>query len=192
METQLLPGVTVRLAAPEDAATFAEIHEEVVQWLWARGIYQWQPETFPSTRVMKWIENAIARGEVYLACDDGAVIGAVILQEADPDTWGEASLADPASYIHGLRVRRSAAGRGVGRALIAWAERELAARGKRLARLDCWAANDALCAYYERAGYRRVGTRTFTDGPKPFVAALFEKALDETAQSGSPGLERPG
>ena len=178
METQLLPGVMVRLATPDDAATFAAIHEEVVQWLWARGIYQWQPETFPAERVMKWVEDAIARGEVYLACENGAVIGAVILQGADPDTWGDASLADAAGYIHGLRARRSVAGRGVDRALIAWAERELAARGKRLARLDCWAANDALCAYYERAGYRRVGTHTFTDGPEPFVAALFEKTLD--------------
>lgn len=178
METQLLPGVMLRQATPDDAATFAAIHEEVASWLWARGIHQWQPGTFPIT----WVENAIARGEVYVACENGAaigvVIGAVMLQEADPDTWGEASLADPAGYIHGLRMRRSVAGRGVGRALIAWAEGELVARGKRLARLDCWAANDALCAYYERAGYRRVGTRIFTDGPEPFDAALFEKALD--------------
>lgn len=183
METQLLPGVTLRLATPDDATTFAAIHEEVARWLWARGIHQWQPGTFPIT----WIEDAIARGEVYVACENGAVIGAVMLQEADSDTWGEASLVELAGYIHGVRVRRSVAGRGVGRALIAWAERELAARGKRLARLDCWAANDALCAYYERAGYRRVGARTFTDGPEPFVAALFEKALDGE----QPGESRP-
>jgi ribosomal protein S18 acetylase RimI-like enzyme len=188
METQLLPGVIVRLATPSDVATFAEIHEEVVNWLWARGIHQWQPETFP----VKWVEDAIARGEVYMACENSTVIGAVMLQETDPDTWGEASLADAAGYIHGLRVRRSVAGRSVGRVLIAWAERELAAHGKRLARLDCWAANDALCAYYERAGYRRVRTRTFADGPEPFVAALFEKALDVGCSQGSPGLERPG
>jgi ribosomal protein S18 acetylase RimI-like enzyme len=183
METQLLPGVTVRPAKHDDAATFAAIHEEVASWLWARGIRQWQPGTFP----IKWVEDAIARGEVYVACESGAVIGAVMLQDADPDTWGEASLVDPAGYIHGLRVRRSVAGRGVGRALIAWAERELMARGKRIARLDCWAANDALCAYYEQVGYRRVGTRTFTDGPEPFGAALFEKALDEE----QPGESRP-
>jgi ribosomal protein S18 acetylase RimI-like enzyme len=174
METELLPGVTIRVATSDDAATFAAIHEEVVNWLWARGIHQWQPGTFP----ISWVQDAIARGEVYVSIESGAVIGAVMLQEADPDTWGAASLADAAGYIHGLRVRRSVAGRGIGRALIAWAERELVARGKRLARLDCWAANDALCAYYERAGYQRVGTRTVTDEPEPFVAALFEKALD--------------
>lgn len=174
METELLPGVTIRVATSDDAAPFAAIHEEVANWLWAHGIHQWQPGTFP----ISWVQDAIARGEVYVSIESGAVIGAVMLQEADPDTWGAASLADAAGYIHGLRVRRSVAGRGIGRALIAWAERELVARGKRLARLDCWAANDALCAYYERAGYQRVGTRTVTDEPEPFVAALFEKALD--------------
>lgn len=173
-ETQLLPGVTLRPATPDDAATFAEIHEEVASWLWALGIQQWTPGTFP----IKWVQDAIARGEVYIACEDSVMIGAVMLQDADPDTWGEASLVDAAGYIHGLRVRRSVAGRGIGRALITWAERELAARGKRLARLDCWAANDALCAYYERAGYRRIGSHTFTDEPEPFVVALFEKTLD--------------
>lgn len=174
METELLPGVTIRVATSDDAAPFAAIHEEVANWLWVRGIHQWQPGTFP----ISWVQDAIVRGEVYVSIESGAVIGAVMLQEADPDTWGAASLADAAGYIHGLRVRRSVAGRGIGWALIAWAERELVARGKRLARLDCWAANDALCAYYERAGYQRVGTRTFTDEPEPFVAALFEKALD--------------
>ena len=173
METELLPGVTIRAAMPDDAATFAAIHEEVASWLWARGIHQWQLGTFPIT----WVQDAIARGEVYVAIENGAVIGAVMLQEADPDTWGAASLADAAGYIHGLRVQPSVAGRGIGRALITWAERELLARGKRLARLDCWAANGALCAYYERAGYRRVGSRTYADEPAPFVAALFEKTL---------------
>ena len=180
METQLLPGVTMRLATPEDAASFAEIHEEVASWLWARGIQQWTPGTFQ----IEWLDEPIARGEVYLACENGAVIATAMLQEADPDTWGAASLADTAGYIRGLRVRRSAARRGIGRALIVWAERELARRGKRLARLDCFAGNEALCMYYERAGYRRVGTRAFTDAPEPYVVALFEKTLDDMTPGG--------
>lgn len=177
MDIHLLPSVTMRPAMPEDAATFAEIHEEVVSWLLARGIQQWQAGTLP----IKWVQDAIASGEVYVACEDGAVIATVMLQETDPKTWSEVSIADAAGYIHGLRVRRSVAGRGVGRALIAWAEQEFIARGKQLARLDCWAESDALCAYYEQAGYRRVGTRAFTDGPESLVKALFEKSLDGEA-----------
>jgi ribosomal protein S18 acetylase RimI-like enzyme len=177
METQLLPGVTLRPATPDDDIVFMEMHEEVASWLWSRGIRQWQPGTFP----IKWIQDAIARGDVYLASEDSRVIGAVIVQASDTFTWGETSLADAAGYIHGLRVRRSAAGRGVGLAMLHCAEREIAARGNQLARLDCMGDNPALCAYYERAGYKRVRTKAHQGGDRVYLVAMFEKSLDGEA-----------
>ncbi len=174
MKIELLPGVTMRPAAPEDVATFVEMHEELASWLWERGVRQWQPGTFP----IRWIEDAITRGEVYLASEAGRVIGAVIVQASDTFTWGDASIGDAAGYIHGLRVRRSAAGRGIGLALLRWAEREIAARGLHLARLDCMGDNPALCAYYERAGYKRMRTKAHKGGDRTYLVAMFEKSLD--------------
>jgi ribosomal protein S18 acetylase RimI-like enzyme len=174
METQLLSGVTMRPAVAGDDVIFAEIHEEIARWLWERGIHQWQPGTFP----IRWIQDAIARGDVYLASEASTVIGAVIVQASDTFTWGEASVTDAAGYIHGLRVRRSVAGRGIGLAMLHWAEREIAARGLRLARLDCMGDNPALCAYYERAGYRRVRTKAHQGGDRIYMIAMFEKALN--------------
>lgn len=175
METEILPGITMRQATPDDTTTFAEIHQEVAHWLWSRGIHQWQPGMWPE----EWIRHAIARGDLYVAVEQGAVIGTVIIQSTDTKIWGET--ANAAGYVHGLRVRRSAAGRGIGLALLCWAEREIAARGNRLARLarlDCMAENSALCAYYERAGYQRVGSFTFHDGDEPYSVALFEKSFE--------------
>ncbi|HEY7343588.1 MAG TPA: GNAT family N-acetyltransferase [Ktedonobacterales bacterium] len=174
METELLPGVTMRPATPADDIIFMEMHEELANWLWERGIRQWQPGTFP----VRWIQDAIARGDVYLASEDSRVIGAVIVQASDTFTWGKASVADVAGYIHGLRVRRSAAGRGIGLAMLHWAEREIAARGLHLARLDCMGDNLGLCAYYERAGYRRVQTKAHQGGDRIYLIAMFEKSLD--------------
>lgn len=174
MERELLPGITMRPAAPVGATIFAEMHEEIARWLWERGIHQWQLGTFP----IKWIQDAIARGEVYLASEDGLVLGVVIVQASDTFTWGDASVADAAGYIHGLRVRRRAAGCGIGRALLRWAEREPAARGLHLVRLDCMAENPALCAYYERAGYRLVRTKTHQGGDGVYMVAMFEKSLE--------------
>ncbi len=173
METELLPGITMRQAIPADMPAFAELHEEAARWLWSRGIQQWRPGTFQS----EWIQGPFERGEAYVAEEQGAVIATVIIQSADTATWGKT--VDAAGYIHGLRVRRSAVGRGIGLAILRWAERELAARGNRFARLDCMAQNPALCAYYEHAGYRRVRTVTFEDQQGPYALALFEKALDE-------------
>jgi ribosomal protein S18 acetylase RimI-like enzyme len=175
METELLPGITMRQATPDDTAIFAEIHEEAAHWLWSHGIHQWRPGTFQS----EWIRGPFERGEAYLASEQGTVITTVIIQPTDTETWGKT--ADAAGYIHGLRVRRSVAGRGIGLAVRRRAEREIAARGNRVARLDCMGLNPALCSYYERAGYRCVRSIAFEDQQSPYVLAIFEKALDEEA-----------
>jgi hypothetical protein len=38
--------------------------------------------------------------------------------------------------------------------------------------------NLGLCAYYERAGYRRVQTKAHQGGDRIYLIAMFEKSLD--------------
>jgi ribosomal protein S18 acetylase RimI-like enzyme len=173
MQTDLMPGIIMRQATADDAPLFADLHEEAAQWLWDRNIRQWQPGTFR----IEWIQEPFARGEAFLACEQNTVIATVIIQPSDTETWGKT--ADAAGYIHGLRVRRSAAGRGIGLAVLGWAEDEIAARGNHFARLDCIADNPALNAYYAKAGYRHVRTATFEDNQGTYSLALFEKALNQ-------------
>ncbi len=164
----LLPlGVTIKCATPDDAGIFVEIHEEAARWLWDRGIHQWQPGELPRA----WVDGTIVRGELYIVRRDGEAIGTVMLEWSDEETWG--ARPDDAGYIHGLRIRRSAAGQGLGRALLAWAEGKIVQAGRPFARLDCAAANTALCAYYERAGYMRLDDLIEGD----YRAARFEKRL---------------
>ncbi len=85
-------------------------------------------------------------------------VGAVIVQAREPYI-GYASVADAAGCMR-------------------WAEREPAARGLHLARLDCMAENPALCAYYERAGYRLVRTKTHQGGDGVYMVAMFEMSLE--------------
>ncbi|WP_461145259.1 GNAT family N-acetyltransferase [Salinifilum aidingensis] len=67
----------------------------------------------------------------------------------------------PAAYVHGLMVDRSAAGRGLGEALLRWAAEQGRAAGVGLLRLDCVESNTALLAYYRRLGFTEVGRREF-------------------------------
>jgi ribosomal protein S18 acetylase RimI-like enzyme len=62
---------------------------------------------------------------------------------------------DDAGYIHRIAVRREA--RGLGVELLKFAERATADAGRKLLRLDCYSGNDALCSYYESAGFVRRG-----------------------------------
>jgi protein-tyrosine phosphatase len=170
-DSLLPPGLTIERATLEDADTFVEIHEEAARWLWEQGIRQWQPGVFQKA----WIAAPIERGELYLATLGGEVLGTVMLQWSDEYTWGQRP--PDAGYIHGVRVRRAAAGQDIGRALLRWAEREIARAGRPFARLDCIASNQRLCAYYLAAGYERTSDLEWVEGEDRGALARFEKRV---------------
>lgn len=187
---ELPPGVTVVRATADDAETFIALHEEAARWLWDQGIHQWQPGAFRR----EWILPPIERGEVYLAKRGVETLGALIVQWSDEWTWG--ARPPDAGYIHGLRVRRSAAGQGLGRLLLRWAEREIARAGRPFARLDCLADNPRLCAYYGDAGYVRQTDLEWMEGEEAGSLARFQKrVLPESViatQAGSLAIRRAG
>jgi protein-tyrosine phosphatase len=163
--------IVIGRATTAETDPLIEIHEDVARWLWSLGIHQWEPGTFPRDRLIARIE----RGEVYIVRLDGIPVGMAILQEADEDTWG--ARPDDALYLHGLRVLRAYAGQGIGHAILCWAGEQVAARGRICLRLDCIADNTRLRAYYEDAGFRCVGDKTWEDAPS-WRSSLYEKRIE--------------
>jgi GNAT superfamily N-acetyltransferase len=155
----------VRLAGRGDVDPVVSILEEAAAWLRSRGIDQW-----PAVFRREVVADQVSRREVYLGWAGAEAAGTFSLQAADPVMWGER--APDALYLHGLAVRRHHA--GLGRELLAWAERAAGAAGKRYLRLDCMAANPRLRAYYERAGFAHRGTRRWPSGRD---SSLYEKAV---------------
>lgn len=161
----LIPGITMRRATRADADALMAIFQAAARWLIGRGIQQWAPDQFHREPLIA----AIERGEVYAAVRGGAIVGTLTLTWADPRVWGEQP--DDAGYVHGLALRRDAAGQGIGAAMLAWAGRAVAVAGRPYLRLDCMATNTGLRAYYERAGFvhmRDVGGATWS-------ASLYQK-----------------
>lgn len=151
-----------------------EILDEARQWLLGKGIAeQWPAPAPPSV-----FADRIARGEVYLARRAGQPVGTFSLLWSDPAVWDDAP--DDAGYVHGLAVRRSAAGQGIGEALLDAAAGLVADAGRPFLRLDCWAGNPALCRHY-RLGFRRRGTKDLGGG---FVVQRFERPVVDGALSG--------
>jgi GNAT superfamily N-acetyltransferase len=170
-------SVDIVLAVPGDIDDVLDILEDAARWLASRGINQWPTDGFPRDLVA----GDIARGEVYIARSDRRALGTFTLQWSDELFWPGANEA--AGYIHRIAVRRDA--RGLGIELIKFAERVTAATGRKLLRLDCFSGNDALCAYYERAGFVRradIEIDPRDDGTVPestgcFFARQYEKSL---------------
>lgn len=162
-------NITIVQATLADANTIVDIHEEAARWLVSRGIQQWLPGDFSLAPLLAHIE----RGEVYLAQCEGEPLGTCMLQWSDPATWGE--LPDDAGYVHGLAIRRSVAGQGVGREMLRFAEIAAKTANKTYLRVDCMAKNAALRAYYEAAGFTERRDISHDEW-----SALYEKQLMST------------
>ena len=160
--------LTVWQAELEDVAAAVAIDEDAVAWVRSLG---YEPGE-PPRPLSELYVDVVARGQMFLTREEAEAVGKLALTESD-DLW--ADRPGDALYVHGLMVRRASAGRGIGRALLAWAEREAARRGKSLLRLDCDALDPPLRAYYERAGFDYID-----DVALPHrVAARYEKPLEE-------------
>lgn len=164
MRTAPYPDVHVARASLRDADLVTGILEEAARWLAGRGIDQWPVSGF-APRVV----DGFARGDCYLAWDEGRAVGTLSLEGSDETFWG----AQPpdALYLHRLAVRRSHP--GLGRWLVEWAEEAARAAGKTFLRLDCMAANRGLRGFYEAAGFEHCGDVEYTR----WLASLYEKRV---------------
>lgn len=86
-----------------------------------------------------------------------------------------------ARYVHRLVVARAAAGCGLGSALLDWAGERASAEGARWLRLDAWAGNADLHAYYLREGFQHVRT---IESPAAKRGALFQRRAGAPRNAG--------
>jgi len=163
--------LVVTRATASDAPAVRALRDELASWMLQRGIRQWSPGDLPA----QWIEVGIGFGEVSLVSHDDRLVGSVTVVWDDPLIWGEQP--ESAGYIHMLMVDRAFGGHGIGRLILQCAEDSITAAGHPRARLDCVADNQSLRGYYQREGYRFVGTKTFPDLEWDGETALYEKQL---------------
>ena len=162
-----------RRAAPEDFEVLHSIMLDAARWLASRGIDQWTWVERPFG--MKFLRERLQNAELYLAFIEDEPVATLSVQWEDDDIWGERGRDGLAGYVHGLAVKRSAAGRGMGKALIDFAAGLTLAEGRHLLRLDCMAANESLRIYYLRQGFKLVGETHSTE--TGFDSALFERKI---------------
>src|SRR6476469_1892529 len=109
-------NLEMKLAGPADMPEVLSILNEGSAWMLAsKGIKGQWPETWPEV----YIESRITSDEVYLAYQDGEPVGTLTLLWNDEEIW--LYQPDNAGYVYHLGVRRSQAGRGVGRQMLEWA-----------------------------------------------------------------------
>jgi GNAT superfamily N-acetyltransferase len=163
--------VNIRVTRTEDVETAAGLLDEATVWVSELGHEQW-PFPYPRDE----LAAAVDRGEVYLAELDGEAVGTVSILADDPVYWGERP--PDAHYVHKLAVRRHRAGRGIGAAIIEWADNGAAAAGRTFLRLDCLRDDPGIRAYYERLGFEHCGD--FDDQARGLLLSLYERRVRAT------------
>lgn len=141
-------------AQASDLDVYIDLLETVAEWLHSRELSPLPKGIYRDS--MDYYADSIARGEVYLAYLERTLTGALRLVPNDGIVWPLVS-ADTALYLENLLVSRVWSHLGLGREMLTWAERQAAMRGKTHLRLDCFAENTFLQAYYERLGYAEMG-----------------------------------
>ena len=141
-----LPAVQ---AAYDDARTFQR----------AQGGVLW-PE-FPDAAVLAEID----RGHLLRVLEGDSLVGVFSVAYRDPAIWGE---LERGAHIYLHRIARAAtySGRGLLDAVLTWARGECRALGRDGLRMDTWASNTALIAYYERQGFQLIGRRRLAADPR--------------------------
>lgn len=163
--------MNVRSACTEDVETVAGLLDEATLWVGELGHEQW-PVPFPREE----LAAAIERGEVYLAELSGEAVGTVTVLADDPVYWGERP--PDAHYVHRLVVCRDRAGRGIGAAIVEWADAGAAAAGRAFLRLDCLREDPGIRAYYEQLGFEHRGD--FDDHARGLLLSLYERRVRAT------------
>lgn len=155
-----------------DTPVLAALLAACIARMRAAGIEQWD-EVYPNATV---IARDLAAGTLHVLREGDGIIGCFTLDTTHDPLWAGMAWAvapESAAVVHRLMVHPAAQGRGLAKQLMAHAESLARAQSFRALHLDCFTANPAALALYERLGYRRVGTAQMRKGP--FVC--FEKLL---------------
>lgn len=165
-------------ARAEHLQTVMTMRDEASEWLAERGIDQWQTPWPNHDAMAERVAASIIAGETWVVHDGGQIAATLALDhDAHTGLWTPNECAEPARYLHRLIVRRSHA--GLGAVLIDWAEYRAASEQAQWLRIDVWADNAALQAYYRRHGFEYLRTSDLTGYPS---GALFQRPINPRAQ----------
>jgi GNAT superfamily N-acetyltransferase len=154
---------------PSEAARLPEFRtfwEAAIAWQVERGVAS-HPE-FPKSLIV----SEIAAGRHFMALrEDGECAGFFSVTLSDKVIWRERD-RDDGIYIHRMCVNPRARGSQFAAAVFAWAGPYARSLGRSFVRMDTWADNPALVAYYQKCGFRLVGEQAI--GHEPTLSSHYQ------------------
>lgn len=170
-----------RKATASDLSAVSEIYEQIhteeetgrVSIGWIRGVYPTE----------KTAEASLQRGDLFVAEDNGFIVGAAVINQQQVDVYGDAPwefrVPDSAVMVlHTLVISPKVAGKGWGKAFVAFYEDYALSQNCPYLRMDTNARNTRARAMYRKLGYREIGiVPCVFNGIEGVQLVLLEKKL---------------
>lgn len=169
-----------RAAAAQDIPAVAQIYTDIIAREGETPRTGWLPGVYPTGDTAA---AALARGELFVYEEEGAVLAAGILNQTQVDVyalghWQYPAPPEEVMVLHTLVVSPAASGRGLGRRFVGFYEDYARTHGCTVARLDTNAINLPARALYGGLGYREAGVVPCDFNGIPGVSlVLLEKKL---------------
>ena len=143
-----------RKGTADDVPHVIDLIRQRIEWMDDMGIDQWNNTHYLEHYPSRYYMDAAEKGQLYvLDGKDNNITASAVLLTAD-NRWMLTNAN--AFYVHNLV---SAIGEGgSGKVLLQFIEDHACSQHKQLVRLDCAIDNEKLNQWYERQGYRYVGT----------------------------------
>ena len=136
---------------------------------------------FPDSAILAEISS----GALYRVINGDALVGVFSAVYEDAALWGERE-RHAHIYLHRIARASTYPGRGLVDALLGWAQARAEELGLDGLRMDTWASNEALIAFYAKRGFDLVGrTRIPNDSPLPHYRGLELALMERPSQLGS-------
>jgi len=158
------------IAEPSDAAELAGLRNAAAEELTRRyGVGSWSGEA-----TERGVLFGMRHGRVVIVRQARRIAGTLLLQSKKP--WaidiGYFSPVKKAIYLTNMAIRPGLQRRGIGRALLEEAERQVATWPADAIRLDAFDAPAGAGGFYFRCGFREVGRVTYRNAPLIYFERL--------------------
>lgn len=155
------PYFPVRIdpATPRDLTDIRAAYEHGRSTQHEQGSIVW-PE-FSDAAILQEIEKK----QLFRVSLDGVTVGVLSVADEDPAIWGP---HERGAHLYLHRIARAAIypGRGLMDAILTWAGHRCTALGRDGLRMDTWASNTTLIAFYQRRGFHLVEERRLGEDPR--------------------------
>jgi ribosomal protein S18 acetylase RimI-like enzyme len=166
----------MRQASLDDLTEILEVYSACRTQLVHQNIDQWA-HGYPSQDI---VITDIDNLELWVREEKGTIIGVVALNQSAAErynllTWVCQGITH--YEVHRLAVHPLQANKGIGSAIMRWAEEKAQRRNACCIRLDTYSRNAANIGLYRKLGYRSIENEIFWP-PLDFPFVCFEKLLE--------------